>query len=87
MNTKRRKGFGGLGIGFWSVGFVLIAWGVTEGPGWTSDTGFSIWMLLSLWALWGFASNRKGENWNTKYEARKKAQQKAREKNKRVGLK
>lgn len=80
------KRFWGVGLGAFSASCALLAWGALGGPGWSGHAGFGIWLLLSLWAFWGYSSHSKGENWKTKYEAKKKAQQQAREEDRALRL-
>ena len=81
------KRFWLVGLGAFSVSCALLAWSASGGPDWSGHAGFGIWLLLSLWALWGYTSHSKGENWKTKYEAKKQAQQRACEEDQALGLK
>ena len=82
-----RKLFLGVGIGAFSASCALLAWSAIGGPEWTGHAGFGIWLLMSLWALCGYASHSKGENWKTKYEAKKRTQQRTRDEERALGLK
>ena len=81
------KLFWGVGLGAFAVSCVLLSWSASGGPDWSGHAGFGIWLLIGFWALWGYASHSKGESWTTKYEAKKRAKQKAREEDQAVGLK
>ena len=81
------KLFWGVGLGAFVASCVLILLSISGGAEWLGLAGFSIWLFIGLWALWGYASDRKGEDRKTKYEAKKQAKEKAREEDRAVGLK
>ena len=81
------KLFWGVGLGAFVASCVLILLSISGGAEWLGLAGFSIWLFIALWALWGYASHGKGESWVTKHEAKKQAKQKAREEDEAVGLK
>ncbi len=81
------KLFWGVGLGAFVVSCVLILLSISGGAEWLGLAGFSIWLFIGLWALWGYASHSKGESWATKHEVKKRGKQKAREEDEAVGLK
>ena len=71
------KLFWGVGLGAFVVSSVLILLSIGGGAESLGLAGFCIWIFIAIWALWGYASDRKGESWATKYEAKKQAKRKA----------
>lgn len=81
------KLFWGVGFGAFVVSSVLIFLSISGGAEWLGLVGFCIWIFIAIWALWGYASDRKGESRTTKHKAKKQAMEKARREDQAVGLK